>query len=252
MLRLKEKGVDRVIVLGGDGTLFHIINNLPVDFKIPFCLFPSGSGNDFLKTVFGKKRDLNFFYTVFKEGEVRESFTGEIETEKRKLLFTNAAGIGFDAKIAKRALKIKNLRGLPRYLLSLLIELKGKISYKMELRNGDNFLVGEYLLLGIGLGKYVGGGFKLFPNASPFKDEFSVCIIKNMGKIEALRKLPYVIKGTHLSLPDCIYFKTKELKLNIKEDSLIQLDGEVLNLKRGDIKARISQKKFLFLYKTSI
>ncbi|MEN3044094.1 MAG: diacylglycerol kinase family protein [Candidatus Hydrothermales bacterium] len=252
LLRLKEKGVHKIIVLGGDGTLFHIVNNLPFDFKIPFCLFPSGSGNDFLKTIFGKKKDLNFFYEVFKEGIVMESFTGEIITKEGKLLFTNAAGIGFDAKIAERALRIKNLRGLLRYLLSLLIELKGNISYEMEIKDDNNYLMGKYILLGLGLGKYLGGGFHLFPDASPFKEEISVCIIKNMKKTEVLKKLHHVIKGTHLSLPECLYFKTKDLKLSLKEDSLIQLDGEVSRLKRGDIEAKISQKKFSFLYKSPI
>ncbi len=156
--------------------------------------------------------------------------------------------MGFDAKIAKRALKIRALRGLLRYLLSLFIELRGKISYEMEIEDREKVLKGKYLILGLGIGKYLGGGFYLFPDASPFEKKLSICIIKDMDKISVFKKLPHAIKGTHLSLPECIYFKREEINLKLKEKIFIQLDGEVFKLNDKEIRARISDKKFNLLY----
>ncbi|MEO0300744.1 MAG: YegS/Rv2252/BmrU family lipid kinase [candidate division WOR-3 bacterium] len=248
LLRLWEKKVSKIIVLGGDGTLFHIINNIPKNFNIPFSLFPSGSGNDFIKTIFRNKKDISFFYEVFKRGIIKSTYTGEVITKNKRYFFVNAAGIGFDAKIAKRALKIRSLRGLLRYLLSLFIELRGKISYEMEIEDREKVLKGKYLILGLGIGKYLGGGFYLFPDASPFDNKLSICIIKDMDKINVFKKLPHAIKGTHLSLPECIYFKRKDINLKLKEEIFIQLDGEVFKLKDNEIKAKISDIKFNLLY----
>jgi len=235
-------------VLGGDGTLFHIANSIEKDFNIPFALFPSGSGNDFIKSLFGINKKIDFFYRVFKKGEIKKTKIGEIQEGERKYYFTNAAGLGFDAKIAKRALRIKNLRGLLRYLLSLFIELRGKISYEMEIKADSDKLEGRFLLLGFGIGKYLGGGFFLFPDASPFEDKLRICLIKDMNKINVLKKLPHAIKGTHLKLPECIYFKADEISINLKDEIFLQLDGEVFKAKGKKIRIRISEKELPILY----
>ncbi len=235
-------------MLGGDGTLFHIANSIEKGFNIPFALFPSGSGNDFIKALFGTNKKFDFFYRVFKKGEVKKTRIGEIQQGEKKYYFTNAAGLGFDAKIAKRALKIKNLSGLLRYLLSLFIELRGKISYEMEIKTETNKLEGRFLLLGFGIGKYLGGGFFLFPDASPFEDKLRVCLIKDMNKVNVLKKLPHAIKGTHLKLPECIYFKANEIFINLKEEICMQLDGEVFKTEDRKIKIKISEKELPILY----
>ena len=46
---LKED--DEVVVLGGDGTLNHMINIIDCDIKTPIYLVPTGTGNDFFRDV---------------------------------------------------------------------------------------------------------------------------------------------------------------------------------------------------------
>ncbi len=118
----------------------------------------------------------------------------------------------------------------------------------MEIKDRENKLEGKFLLLSLGIGKYMGGGFFLFPDASPFEERLRVCVIKDMSKFNILRKLPHAIKGTHLNLPECIYFKSEEIFINLKENTFMQLDGEVLKAREREIKIKISEKKLPILY----
>ncbi len=244
---MRKREVEKIIVLGGDGTLFHIVSVIDKKWNIPFSLFPSGSGNDFIKSVFGKNRNLDFFYENFKKGKIKKANVGKIEGNEIKLYFSNAAGFGFDAKIAKRALKIRNLRGLIRYLISLLIELKGKISYEMEIISQKINLKENFIVAGFGIGKYLGGGFFLFPEASPFEENLSVCLIRKMDKMDVLKKLPKAIKGEHMGLKEVVYFKTKKLFIRINEEISAQLDGEVFEIKENEFTISLSEKKLPIL-----
>jgi diacylglycerol kinase family enzyme len=65
---LAAEGVQQVVIIGGDGTIYETLNQIPVGSTIG--IIPAGSGNDFVKNFsLGKNREEQF--TTLVEGDAR-------------------------------------------------------------------------------------------------------------------------------------------------------------------------------------
>ena len=99
---------DRIIVIGGDGTINEVGSAL-LGSEIVLGVLPGGNGNDFFKMI-GSNGDRraqssrgleSAFHTAF-FGEPRHVDVGTINERP----FFNSVGIGFDAEVARIVAKI--------------------------------------------------------------------------------------------------------------------------------------------------
>ncbi|NIV10416.1 MAG: diacylglycerol kinase family lipid kinase, partial [Aliifodinibius sp.] len=156
--------------------------------------------------------------------------------------FVNGLGIGFDAEVVIETMKIKKLRGFFIYLYSVLKALK---NYKNRLINLDingETISRKVLMISVGNGRCLGGGFYLTPNAKLDDGLFDICIFRAMNRIEILTNLPKALKGKHLNLPQVQCLQTGHLIAQAADGMPIHMDGELLSLNSKKITIEIVPK----------
>ena len=75
-------------------------------------------------------------------------------------------------------------------------------------------------------GRYLGGGMKMCPEASPDDGLFDVLVIGDVTKADLVRTLPKIYRGTHLPHPKAELLRGATVSVEAEEALPIQLDGE--------------------------
>ena len=227
-------GCRLLVAVGGDGTIHEVVNGLVTGGEVPegvtLGVVPCGTGSDFARTV-GLEQEPMAAVQRLIHGDDRRIDLGVIhcwrDGQEIVEYFPNSAGLGFDGEVAVRSHRMPKLLGATvHYLLSLVITL---VAYRnkqivvtlddrtVELRS--NFLVAAN-------GRYFGGGMHIAPDATPDDGLFDVVIAGDLGKIELLRLLPSVYKGTHLSHPKAYVYRSRSVHVESTERMMLQADGE--------------------------
>ena len=84
------------------------------------------------------------------------------------------------------------------------------------------------MMCNVSIGLTQGGGFRLAPDAGPDDGQLHVCLIRRVGLLKFLRYLPRVVRGTHITLPEVVLFRTTRMTVTGLSGPLaVQLDGEL-------------------------
>jgi len=230
-----SEGFDAVVGVGGDGTLNEIANGLlAADTPVPLGAIPAGTGNDFVRSL-GLPSDPLAALRVVWSGAEREIDLGQCGQRPRhgysERVFLNAAGVGFDARVARTVQGFPKLLkvGTAPYVLGVLLELLRKTVHPIQLELDDQHCVERRMLMvAVANGAFYGGGMKICPEASRDDGLLDVCAVGDMPRREVLRLLPKVFSGGHVGHPMVEFFRTRELKIACAAGSEIQLDGELV------------------------
>lgn len=239
-----QEGCSAVIVIGGDGTLFEVVNGIvdPAEpdsphlnkARVPVGLIPSGRGSDFGRSV-GVPSDLSASIARLIEGRTTtvdlgyvsyRSFAGKPQGR----YFANAAGLGFDAEVAVRANKgPRVLGGTVTYLGSLLATLGTYRNKRVQVRaDGSDEWHARVNSIVVANGQYFGGGMKIAPNAQLMDGELDVVTLGDLGKLDLVRNVPRVYDGSHITHPKVSTFRARHIEVQSANRMLLQADGEVL------------------------
>lgn len=225
-----DDGYDLVVAAGGDGTVHEVINGLVHGGRAlaTFGVIPIGSGNDF---AFGL--DL----IAEPEVAVRRLFTGEpryvdlarLEDDHgRYVLANNGIGIGFDATVNIQSRTITRVHGFAMYTLAALRTIA--LYYRtpgMELRFDGEKVEQEVLLLAIGLGPRVGGGFHLTPDAVHDDGQLDSCLVNPVSRATMLMMLTRVMRGTHVTSKHVTMRRSSYIDVISSMPLPIHVDGEI-------------------------
>ena len=66
------------------------------------------------------------------------------------------------------------------------------------------------------------------PNADPADGLFDVVVIDDLSKLDLLKSLPRIYKGTHLSHPKVTVKRAREVDIRPRQPMSLQADGELL------------------------
>lgn len=220
------EGAERVLVLGGDGTLHEAANgllNAQVPSRPPIAILPAGTGNDYARIAGTAKCSPAEAVRRLAKGTVRYFDVGEAWGE----YFINSVGIGFDAEVARVINHSKKGSGLAAYVGAVLKVLREFDSFEAKVQADDREFRDRFLLLEIGIGPSVGGGFKLTPFAQPDDGLLDICAIERQTKLGILTKLPLAVVGKHTGLNAVRSFRTTRLSVETLNGTLhAQFDGE--------------------------
>lgn len=224
------KGYDAVIAVGGDGTVYEIVNGLAVhkNLDTPLGLIPTGSGNDLSKAL-GIPRKLGPAMVELKTGGCKKIDLGRVNGR----FYANSLAVGFDARVAHLANEIKDetqKTGLMLYLTALFrIVMKDFYCHVIRLRvDGGPWEEQRVLLVAINNGPVYGGGFKITPRADIADGLLEVCVIDAVGRLELFLKLPFVIAGKHSWMKKAHFYKAKSVEIESERDLPAALDGELI------------------------
>ena len=243
---IKGERFDRVICVGGDGTLNEIVNGLHnANLDIPVGLVSVGTGNDFKKTL-GLIGSYEYMIQRIANGKPKsfdllEATYKGLDGKMITRLAVNIIGVGFDAAVSQRINNARfKVRGKMSYVLSFLPEFITTGTYPVDFSTNGNFVQESYYFVAFGNGKYFGGGMKVCPDAEPDDGYIDAVGIGGMPKLRFLYHFPKIYKGTHISVKEVDHAKAKEFDVKGTKETPIEMDGEVVGTL--PLKIRIKEK----------
>ncbi|MBM7096307.1 MULTISPECIES: diacylglycerol/lipid kinase family protein [Alteribacter] len=223
-----QKG-DRVIVIGGDGTVHEVLNAL-AEKTVPVGIIPAGSGNDFAR---GLKIPSETGEALHKslEGNVVSIDAGFLGDR----LFITAAGAGFDGEVAKITNRSwykkwfnKINAGHLSYLVSVIRVLIGYKPTSVTLKvDGQSFTYNRVWLIATANMPFYGGGIMICPDATETDGKLDVCVIHGVNKLKAITVLPKALKGSHVGSKGVTVHKGEKIGVTSNRPMTIQCDGEM-------------------------
>jgi YegS/Rv2252/BmrU family lipid kinase len=234
-------GYDRLISVGGDGTLHEVANGIiaargadGLAQEITLGIVPLGTGADFVRSL-GTPRSWQSACThltgdktrIIDVGEM--TFTGRDGAPQRRY-FVNVAGLGFDGEVASRvnSSASKRLGGTIPYVTNLVLTLINYSNKDVVLHMDDQDTPGRMNSIVMANGGWFGGGMYIAPNARPDDGFFDLIIIGDVGKLELLQTLPRVYNGTHLTHPKVKAARVRSMQVTSQQEMWIQADGELI------------------------
>jgi diacylglycerol kinase (ATP) len=235
------KGYETIISIGGDGTINEIVNGIyraGASKDASLGIICTGTGGDYARTIGVSRRYEEACWRIFQPrkltvdlGCVEYSVNGD-RTER---VFVNFAGLGFDAEIVRRTTRsFKAMGSTVSYLLGVLTTLVSYRNRKVKLLIDGEEMEKEICSVIANNGRYGGGGMFTAPDADLTDGLFDLLIIGNIGKVDLIRSLPRIYKGTHLTHPKVTVKRAREIEIQSAHPLNLQADGELL----GELPAR--------------
>jgi diacylglycerol kinase (ATP) len=226
---------ETVVAVGGDGTVHEVVNGLHdaggLD-DVSLGIIGTGTGGDYQRSL-GLSRDYDEACSRLISPQSRRVDLGLVEYGENgrtgRRCFVNFAGIGFDAETTRATNgRFKALGAMPSYLLGLLTTFVIYRNRRVSLRLDGEAEERKVCTVIAGIGRYGGGGMMTTPDAELDDGLFDVLIVDDIGKLELLRALPTIYKGTHLSHPRVTVKRARRLEVTSGVTTSLQADGELL------------------------
>lgn len=222
---------DSIILIGGDGTLNHQINVLPVDEEFPcdIYLYPYGTGNDFLNDVKNKQDPKTH---LVKLNEYLKNLPC-VEVKGKTYRFINGIGYGIDGECCKKAeeLKKKGKQDLNYGNITIGLLFHGyKPPVAKVVIDGKKEATFKKVYISAAMnGKYYGGGMMVAPSQERGSSLLTSVIIHGKGKLGTLMMFPSIFKGKHVKKKKNVsVIQGKCIEVSFSLPTALQIDGEVI------------------------
>ncbi|MGE5384160.1 MAG: diacylglycerol/lipid kinase family protein [Omnitrophica WOR_2 bacterium] len=233
-----EAGFRKIIVVGGDGTLNEVINGIFSQHKyapdeIIIAMIPVGTGNDWGRS-FNIPEGYKEAVDIIAKGKTFRQDVGKVvyttASNQKTRYFINMAGMGFDAMVAKKTNKQKQLgKGGPlSYLVNLFTSL---IAFKPVITRLliDGKPVDEDIFsMSIAICQFNGGGMKQAPQAIPDDGLFDITIITRVTRMTVIRNVAKLYDGSFVKLRQVKQFRGQIVKIESDPELYLETDGESL------------------------
>ena len=226
-------GYQRIVAIGGDGTLHEIVNGLmqvPAQHRPQLGIVPLGSGNDFVIGVGVTANPAQALQHAFDNTAVRVIDIGTVRINGGEVQYwCNALGIGFDAAVNLQSRRIKWLRGQAMYFVAAVRTIIANYDAPQLTMESDGRSHQQRVqMLTIGNGTREGGGFITTPEARVDDGLLDYAMFQPMSRAMMLRLIPEVMRGTHGRFRQVRMGRVKSLSLRSDRPLLIHADGEVM------------------------
>lgn len=222
MAAVLGKGFDRIVCLGGDGTLGEVINGLArIDFSVPLGYIPAGSTNDFAATL-----DIRPDYI----GAAMDAAAGQ-EKPLDVLSFggrccINTANIGIFTSAAYTTPQgAKNALGQLAYVLSGIKDLSRLRTERIRLTTGSGCWEGEYLFGAVCNSSTLTLGPQDRGNG-PDDGIFDAMFIKKPGSLPELQKTIQQLLSRSFPSDTIDFFRADSMTVETLSPAVWSVDGE--------------------------
>ncbi len=225
---VEKDAYDGIVAVGGDGTLFEVINaleNSPGANRKPVGVIPVGTGNSFVKDL--GISSIEDAVARIASGNTKRIDTGSFYHSGEKHSFINLLGAGFVSNVAYRAKKFKAL-GAFSYILGVLQEVAFLKSTAIELEIDDTVIKRDSVFVEICNSRFTGGDMLMSPESKIDDGLLDIVILNRVSRLKLLKLFPVLFKGLHVKDPSVEVFKGKKIKLSSAIPLHLTPDGEIL------------------------
>jgi YegS/Rv2252/BmrU family lipid kinase len=224
-------GADRVVAVGGDGTMQEVVNGIIAAGGGTLGVVPIGRGNDLARSL-GIPLDPQAALDVALGPATRTMDVGRAIRDGNLRHFVAAGGAGFDAQVSWT---MSNPRpwwknGRAGYFAGTLDELRRfhnqRLRITFDLDSGRQVVDHTSLMVAFANGPFYGGGMKICPDASLTDGQLDVCVVGDLNRFEALRELPGLYEAKHVRNPKVRFYRSRWILIEGDEPTRVHLDGE--------------------------
>ncbi len=233
--RAAADGHDRVVAVGGDGTIQEVVNGLIDGGNGPSLgILAGGNGNDLARSLGLPRRGEEALHVAL-GAEVTRIDVGVAShpegPDDGVRYFAAAGGVGFDAQVAATMLhRSWWQRGRVGYFVSTLWELQRfrnqHLRLVLDTPDGPRTLERTVLFVAFANGMYYGGGMQICPSAALDDGWMDLCIVGDISRLETIRQLPGMYHGGHVTHPAVEFQRARSVTLEGDGETRAHLDGE--------------------------
>lgn len=225
---IKRAKADRVIAVGGDGTLKLVAESL-FETPLPIGIIPAGSANGMAREL-GIPMDIEQALDLALIGSPKKIHTIVVNGE----LCIHLADIGFNAYLVKKfdALPQRGMIGYAKAAWKALwSHHKMDVAFKIK----GELITAKAAMVVIANATMYGTGVKINPDGQLDDDLFEVILVKEYSIMEILK-----IRFTNrpFNPKNIESFQTNDLTIKTKHKAHFQVDGEYMG-KVNNVKAHI-------------
>lgn len=250
-------GYERIIAVGGDGTLNEVVNGFydsekKISERAVLGYYPSGTGQDFSLTLGIDRQDLNAHVARLLNGRPKMIDLGEAtfrqadgKTVTRR--FINESSLGFAANVARHVNEsTKVLGGKATFILGLLRNLLFLQNHRLKIEvEGKEYFHGRALIVTLANGRYLGGSMMIAPRAEIDDGFLEIVLVGEMGRLEILCNFPGIYRGRHLANPKVRCLRGKRIRIASAEQVWLEMDGELVGLLGAEFCLREQEMPFI-------
>ncbi len=225
--RIDPAEFDGVVAVGGDGTLFEVINGLLRHHEsvlVPVGQIPVGTGNSFIKDL-GVENIEDAVRSII-GGNLRKVDLGRFSCSDGTYYFINMLGAGFVSNVAYRARKYKRL-GAASYILGVLEELLALKAAPVRIEIDGVAYQRDIIFVEICNSRLTGGNMIMSPDSSIEDGLLDVLIASKVTRRKLLKLFPTLFKGTHILDEAVEVVRGKHITIESHELLGLNIDGEI-------------------------
>jgi diacylglycerol kinase family enzyme len=141
--------------------------------------------------------------------------------------FINSCGFGFDASVLEASTRVRFLKGNAVYIYSALTQLFTYPGTEVSVRGVPGVKRGQMLMVTVSIGRFLGGAFKIAPNASVLDGKLDVCFFNDSNVVERVKLFAGAMRGTHIGMPSVSAATVDTLALTFPSSPAMEVDGEL-------------------------
>jgi diacylglycerol kinase (ATP) len=226
MRRARDRGLDVLVVLGGDGSAHHAVQ-FCAGTEVALGVVPAGTGNDFVRALGAPMSTL----------AAADELAGALVSGRRSKLdlgrvggagawFATVLCAGFDSAVNERANRMRWPRGRRRYDLATVAELAALRPYPLVVQAGTERLELMATMVSVGNTRFYGGGIPICPDADPTDGLFDVTVLGAVSRTSLLRLMPSARSGGHTDHPAVTTLRADSVRLGDDNGWIAYADGE--------------------------
>ncbi len=231
-------GWRNIAAVGGDGTVNEVVNGIFSQDVVPagairFGLIQVGTGNDWARSVARANGLPGGVNALLSEKEaVQDVGYADYRTSggKERRYFVNMAGFGFDAEVAFRTNRSKDLGkgGRFSYLRNLLAALIRYRPAETELVIDGVRHERVLFSLAAGIGRFNGNGMEQLPRAVMDDGYLDYVIYGDLKRLEIAANIKKLYRGGLEGHPKVEYGRCRAMMIRGNRDLRCECDGEMV------------------------
>ena len=230
-------GTQRVVAVGGDGTLNEVVNGFfdddgtPLGDDVVLGVVPSGSGGDFRRTADIARTPVEST-RLLAAAAARRVDIGRItfaDGSRRHFINIADCGIGGEvvARVNSNGYKGGGLRGSAVFLYESLAALVRYGGRAVRITMDGDTVERMVQSVVVANGRYFGGGMCVAPGAELCDGVFDVVVIDAMSRTRAMTSMPALYRGSHVRMNGVSVRRAREVRIeHLERPLLFDVEGE--------------------------